>query len=192
MSGLTIPAGELPFLKPTSEEDRQYRVVFFVAQMGRHSVKLLKNCLQHCDQPLAEANGHIKRTPLTEKQHQEAVKELMALSIWLTMARQSGSSMEDWLKTFFQESWYAADKLYPEPASKAVLDFYPGSATDEETCQMASVRMCHNLGLGNTVDDAIIFIANEIMQADEERLRILHDALFQTTEEMIKLVDVPM
>lgn len=193
MSSLAISPIELTLLQPPTDSERHDRAVFFVSQISRLSLKLLTDCLHHCDGRMAAGtSGSTVRQPLTPEAHQAVVKELTALSIWLAMECQARTGMEEWLEEFFQDSWFAADRIYEEPTSRQVLEWYPAKVDLDETCSSAALRLSLVLGVSNLVDDAIIYFADAIKQGEEARAKILHDALWKTPPERAKIVDEPI
>ena len=99
--------------------------------------------------------------------------------------------MEEWLEDFFQHSWFAADRIYELPGSRQVLEWHPAKMDVEETYQAAASCLSVELGVADTIDDAIIYFADALRAAENDLAKILHDALWKTADEHRKLVDLP-
>jgi hypothetical protein len=186
-----IPADELAVLEPPTQAERHKRAMYLAAQLGRHSIQLIRKCLNHCDEIDFSGGGAMKaRDPLDNDTHYTAMKELATLSIWLALEEQLNGTMPDWLKTFFCDSWACADILFDHPTSKEVLDCYPPMERNV-TCQTAAMRMCHNLHLGDVVQDALVYISDTLVNAADTRAEILEDALKRPIPELHQLMNQP-
>lgn len=191
MSFQPIPPNELAVLEPPTAAERHKRAMYLAAQLGRHSIQLIRKCLSHCDEIDFSGTTPIKARPeLDDKEQYVAMKELAALSIWLALAEQLNGETPDWLKTFFCDSWACADILFDYPTSKQVLDCYPPMDVNV-TCQTAAMRMCHNLHLGDVVQDALVYITDTLVNAADTRAEILGDALKRPLPELHQLIAQP-
>jgi hypothetical protein len=185
-----ITAGELAVLEPPTDAERHKRAMFMAAQSGLHAIQLIRECLHHCDTLDFNGSGAMKaRMELANKEHYTAMKELATLSIWLALAEQYQGGMPEWLKVFFCDTWACADILFDFPTSKEVLDAYPATRDVSETYQTAAFRMCHNLHLGETVQDAPLFFIETLERAADKRSEILNLALKRPLLELHKIMD---
>ena len=167
--------------------------MFMAAQTGRLAIELIRKCLNHCDTIDFEGAGASKqRQTLDNFEHFKAMKELSTLCIWLSLAEQLGGGMPDWLKTFFCDSWACSDLLFETPTSKEILAFYPATRDLNNTCQTAALRMCHSMHLGDTIDDAVIFFSETLMNASTARASILNDALRKPITELHSIIEQPV
>ena len=188
-----IPATELAALQPPSQAERHKRAMFMAAQTGRLSIQLIRKCLSHCDTIDFDGRGPVKqRLELKNFEHFQAMKEISALCIWLALAEQLGGGMPEWLKVFFADTWACSDMLLDTPTSKEVLAWYPATRDLNDTCQTAALRMCHNLHMGDTINDAVIFFAATLMEASQARASILSDALKKPIDELHKIIAQPV
>jgi hypothetical protein len=184
---------DLASLEPTTDAERHKRAMFMAAQTGRHAIELIRKMLNHCDTIDFEGGGALRdRESLSEGAHYTAMKELSALSIWLALAEQVQNGMPEWLKKFFADSWACADMLFDHPTSREVLDFYPATRELATTCETAALRLCHKLNVGNTTEDALIFVSDTLIQAADARAEILHTALTRTLPELNELIEQPV
>jgi hypothetical protein len=194
MTTAPIAAKDLAELEPKSEEERHKRAMYLAAQMGRMSIQLIRKCLDHCD-AIDFAGGQTAkklRPQLNNAEHYQAMKEVCALCIWLALAEQLTAGMPNWLKVFFCDSWACSDILFDSPTSKQVLAWYPPTRDLNTTCQTAATRMCNNLHLSGTVDDAVSFFAQTLANAASVRGEILSDALKRPLSELHRKIEEPV
>lgn len=187
-----IPQSELDTLEPPTDFERHKRAMFMAAQTGRHSIELIRKVLNHCDTIDFNGGGAIHaRYELDNETHYNAMKEMAALSIWLALAEQLSGGMPEWLKVFFCDSWACADILMDEPLSKEILAYYPPTRELSDTYQTAAMRLCHNLHLGDTVQDALLFFSDTLSDAASVRAQILRWSLQEPLPELDRLMNEP-
>lgn len=193
MTVTPIAAKELEGLEPHSEEERHKRAMYCAAQMGRVAIQLIRKCLNHCDTiDFGGMTAQKLRPQLNNFEHYQAMKEVCALCIWLTLAEQLGGGMPTWLKIFFCDTWACSDILFEAPTSKEVLAWYPPTRDLNSTCQTAAVRMCNNLHLGDTVQDAVLYFAQTLTDAAPIRAEILSDSLRRPLPELHRKIEEPV
>lgn len=167
-----------PF-EPANENDRRMRALYFATALGVKSVRLVGEWIDYCLKPGSFGKPDFDRDTLEKELHHEAVKELLGLSIWLTMVDQLDSEVPKWLRDFFVDCWWASDELYPQPSSRNIMREYQGNLGVKEVCRAVSSKLCHKLGLGSTKGDAPLVLGEMLWEAGPSRADLLVFALSQ-------------
>jgi len=141
--------------------------------------------MDHCDKKhLADQSQKGISKDLTMEQYSEAVKELLSISIWLTLFEQIGHEIPEWFKEFILLCHGISDKVHAKPTAKEIQHKYSLNSPVHEICQQASVNLCMQLDLGNTVDDALLYLGYLLETERQTRLELL---FFAFTEPIQKL-----
>lgn len=176
---------ELSSYEPADEIDRKSRALYFATALGVRSVRIVREWMDYCLSPGSYGNEpDYDRSLLKEELHHESVKELLGLSIWLTMVDQLESEVPQWLRDFFIDCWWAADELYPQPSSREIMRQYYGHLSVKEVCSAVSASLCERLGLGGTKGDAFMVLGEMLWEAGPARADLLRFALRKTLEEL--------
>lgn len=180
----------LDFFEPKSSEEIIDRALFFATATGMHCTKQLREYVAHCDEFDSGEENH-KSSPalISKEEFAEAVKELMTVSIWMvTVERQLKEDLPEWFKEFMAGSFNFADRLYPTPPAKDLLDKYHLIEENEILAQTISMNLCHKLRLGATAPDASLFLGQLLIDSQLSRQEILQFALTQTVDKLDKRI----
>jgi hypothetical protein len=171
--------------RPADDTEFRARVLFLTAGIGILGSKLLKDYIDHCD----KASGTDTETSLTMEQYSVTVKELLTISIWLTLFEQAATrTLPMWFKDFVLACHNVADKVQPKPTSKETDDKYNFESPIPEICQQVSINLCMQLNLGATANDALIYLGDLLLQAKPERAELLEFALTQPVAALDKRI----
>jgi len=176
--------------RPASEQDRWRRALYFSTAVGIRCLDLLSDYMRYCLRP--NRMGETPNYEVTKESaglHHEAVKELLGLSIWLTMVDQLEGDVPKWLREFFLDCWAAADKLYPEPSSREIMNLYENELGTERVCDAVSARLCYKLNLEDTKGDACIKLGEMLQDAGPARADFLFYSLSATLDALDKSID---
>ncbi len=178
--------------RPKDEQDRWRRALYFSTAIGIRCLDLLSDYMRYCLRP--NRMGERPDYPMSEestKLHHQSVKELLGLSIWLTMVDQLDGEVPQWLREFFIDCWAAADRLYPEPSSQEIMHLYENELGAEKVCEAVSTRLCYRLELEDTKGDACIKLGEMLQGVGPARADLLfyalsapHDALDQSIDRL--------
>ncbi|HEY9788482.1 MAG TPA: hypothetical protein V6D17_24040 [Candidatus Obscuribacterales bacterium] len=174
---------KLEEVAPDDPQELRHRALYYATVLGVRCVKLVTEYVDYCLSPSETGEKpEFKRSDLSQEVHHEAVKELLGLSIWLTMVDQLGGNVPKWLREFFLECWALADKLYPKPSSREIMQTYNTNLRVKDVCQSISSRLCYKLGLGNTKGDACLILGELLWEAGPVRADLLLFSLSQPLE----------
>jgi hypothetical protein len=176
--------------QPADERDRWRRALYFSTAVGIRCLDLLSDYMRYCLRP--NRMGEKPDYPVTENSaevHHEAVKELLGLSIWLTMVDQLEGEVPYWLREFFIDCWSAADKLYPDPSSQEIMTLYENQLGVDKVCETVSSRLCYKLELEDTKGDACIKLGEMLRDNGKTRADLLFYALSADHEALDKSID---
>lgn len=176
--------------RPVSENDRWRRSLYFSTAVGIRCLDLLSDYMRYCLRP--NRMGESPDYPVTESStelHHQAVKELIGLSIWLTMVDQLDGEVPQWLREFFIDCWAAADKLYPEPSSQEIMTIYEDALGAESVCEAVSKRLCYKLELEDTKGDACLKLGEMLQEVGAARADLLFYALSATHDALDKSIE---
>jgi len=176
--------------RPLDQQDRWRRALYFSTAIGIRCLDLLSDYMRYCLRP--NRMGQTPDYAVTEKAaeiHHEAVKELLGLSIWLTMVDQLQGDVPRWLRDFFLDCWAAADKLYPDPSSREIMALYEEEYGVEKVCDAVASRLCYKLNLEDTKGDACIKLGEMLQSAGPARADLLFYALSASLEALDKSID---
>lgn len=176
--------------QPADERDRWRRALYFSTAVGIRCLDLLSDYMRYCLRP--NRMGESPDYPLTENSseiHHEAVKELLGLSIWLTMVDQLEGEVPYWLREFFIDCWSAADKLYPDPSSQEIMTLYENQLGVDKVCEAVSSRLCYKLELEDTKGDACIKLGEMLRDNGKTRADLLFYALSADHGALDKSID---
>jgi hypothetical protein len=172
-------------MAPGSDKERRERAVCFVTVTGLVSLRLFRQYLDHCE--VVDFEKDETPEPLEAQQHERSIKEIISISLWLTLVDQhqsNGAGAPEFLKEFMVDCYAVADILYPEPRAKAVLDAYPSDQPPGVTCRLFSENMYSKLGRGKGVADAPVFLGQMLIDTRLDRARLLYDSLSQAMEDL--------
>lgn len=176
--------------RPEDERDRWRRALYFSTAIGIRCLDLLSDYMRYCLRPnqMGEAPDYPINAESAEVHHQ-AVKELLGLSIWLTMVDQLEGDVPHWLREFFIVCWAAADKLYPEPSSQEIMTLYENQLGSEKVCEAVSSKLCYKLELEDTKGDACIKLGEMLRDNGKARADLLFYALSAKHDALDKSID---
>lgn len=176
--------------RPEDERDRWRRALYFSTAIGIRCLDLLSDYMRYCLRPnqMGEAPDYPINAESAEVHHQ-AVKELLGLSIWLTMVDQLEGDVPHWLREFFIDCWAAADKLYPEPSSQEIMTLYENQLGSEKVCEAVSSKLCYKLELEDTKGDACIKLGEMLRDNGKARADLLFYALSAKHDALDKSID---
>ncbi|HEY9676615.1 MAG TPA: hypothetical protein V6C76_01340 [Drouetiella sp.] len=165
--------------KPTDETDLRARVLFLTAGIGILSSKLLKTYMDHCDEAVQSAGVQVE-SKVTMETYSATVKELLTVSIWLTLFEQAAfNTIPEWFKEFILSCHMVADKVQPAPTSKEIEQKYDFREPIPDICTQVAINLCMQLELGTTAPDALIYLGDLLLQAKPERAELVQFALTQ-------------
>jgi hypothetical protein len=174
--------------RPTDDTDFRARVLFLTAGIGILGSRLLKEYIDHCDQAVKES-GSTAETGITMEQYSVTVKELLTISIWLTLFEQAATrTLPAWFKDFVLACHNVADKVQPKPTSRETDEKYNLEAPVSEICTELAINVCMQLNLGATANDALIYLGELLTQAKPERAELLEFALTQPVAALDKRI----
>lgn len=176
--------------QPSDEQDRWHRALYFSTAVGIRCLDLLSDYMRYCLRP--NRMGESPDYPITDDSaevHHQAVKELLGLSIWLTMVDQLDGDVPLWLREFFIDCWSAADRLYPEPTSQEIMQIYEDELSPLNVCEAVSSRLCYKLELEDTKGDACIRLGEMLREAGPARADFLFYALSAKHDALDKSID---
>lgn len=177
-------------VRPASPQELQSRALFLTAGLGILCSKTLRAYMDHCDKKhLLDQSQKGVSKDLTMEQYSEAVKELLSVSIWLTLFEQIGHEIPEWFKEFILLCHGISDKVHTKPTAKEIQQKYSLNSQLHEICQQISVNLCMQLDLGNTVEDALLYLGYLLENERQTRLELLFFALtepIQKLDERIK------
>ncbi|HNB25265.1 MAG TPA: hypothetical protein PKZ32_22780 [Candidatus Melainabacteria bacterium] len=176
--------------QPTDESDRWRRALYFSTAIGIRCLDLLSDYMRYCLRP--NTMGETPDYSMSEKSpeiHHQAVKELLGLSIWLTMVDQLQGDVPLWLREFFIDCWAAADKLYPCPSSQEIMTLYENQLGADKICEAVSSRLCYKLELEDTKGDACIKLGEMLQENGKARADLLFYALSAKHDALDKSID---
>ncbi len=162
--------------RPSDEPDRRARELFLTAGVGILCSKILKEYMDHCEQASTEGKTH-KAT--TMEQYSATVKELLTISIWLTLFEQATQELPTWFKEFIIDCHAIADKVQPKPPAAETNRKYNMNSPVTEICTEVSISLCMELDLGATANDALIYLGDLLAGAQANRAELLEFALTQ-------------
>jgi hypothetical protein len=180
--GGAISVAMLP--KPQTPRDEADRALFFATALGVHCSRTLKEYVEHCEQGVS--GGY--KSDLNSAEFNNSVKELLSISIWLTLFEHDDGANVEWFKEFIIKSLNFADRLHPEPTSRSVMQSYDFGEGVMDTCQLASMNICHRLRLGATAPDAALHLGMLLMNAAPTRDELLRFSLTKTLDELDKRI----
>ncbi|HEY9713429.1 MAG TPA: hypothetical protein V6C72_08155 [Chroococcales cyanobacterium] len=172
--------------RPQTPEEQQARALFLTAGLGILCSKTLKAYMDHCDRErLTDPGQKGVKQDMTMDQYSQAVKELLGISIWLTLFEQvAAGGVPEWFKEFIVICHAISDKVYATPTAKEIQTKYDLNMPLNEVCQQASINLCLQLDLGGTVNDALIYLGELLERGKQNRIELLTFAL---TEPLSKL-----
>lgn len=170
--------------KPQSPKDEADRALFFATGLGFLCSKTLKNYVEHCEQGAPSG----QKANLVPEEFNSAVKELLSISVWLTLFEHGDGAQIEWFKEFIIKTLAFADRLHPEPTSRSIMERYEFGEGVLDTCQLASMNICHKLRLGATAPDAALFLGELMYRAAPDRDELLRFALTQTVDALDKRI----
>jgi len=176
--------------QPEDERDRWRRALYFSTAIGIRCLDLLADYMRYCLRP--NQMGEAPDYPISDESaevHHQAVKELLGLSIWLTMVDQLEGDVPLWLREFFIDCWSAADKLYPAPSSQEIMTLYENQLGVDKVCEAVSSRLCYKLELEDTKGDACIKLGEMLRDNGKARADLLFYALSANHEALDKSID---
>jgi hypothetical protein len=184
---LRIGMNELKSFEVMSAQEREDRAYFFSTQLARHCSELVTRWLDTC---AAERNG---AGPLPIETRKEAIKELLTLSLWLTVQSQAQKARTQWLDEFFGLACAAANQILSTPAVLQVFKSYPASLPQDQACLTAALNSVHKLHL-NTANDSVFAIQQALIDAKADRATLLKEALKAPHEDLPRLIneELPM
>ena len=165
--------------RPSDATDDRARALFVTAALGIVCSKTLKEYMDHCDEAGSESGAPKVGEALTMETYSGAVKELLSISIWLTLFEQVGSEIPEWFKLFILECHAIADRVQPTPTSKQIEQKYNLNAPIYDICTDVSISMCNQLNVGATVHDAMLYLGDLLMRSGRERKELLEFGLTQ-------------
>lgn len=175
--------------RPADDTDFRARVLFLTAGIGILGSRLLKEYIDHCDKAVQEASGTPTETSITMDQYSTTVKELLTISIWLTLFEQAATrTLPAWFKDFVLACHNVADKVQPKPTSRETDEKYNLEAPVPEICTEVSINLCMQLNLGSTANDALIYLGDLLARARAERAELLEFALTQPVAALDKRI----
>jgi hypothetical protein len=163
-------------LKPKTEEELSERADFLVAALALWCSHALKTYIDHCGAKETERTGVAANIPFNQSEFDKASKELLTLSIWLTLLEQTGT-IPDWFKQFIGKCHDASNRLLPEPNSREISARYDFSQGILALCDTVSFHICMQMNLGTTSDDALIKLGNILSAGQKQRTKLLNFAL---------------
>ncbi len=176
--------------QPADERDRWRRALYFSTAIGIRCLDLLSDYMRYCLRP--NRMGETPDYPINDESaevHHQAVKELLGLSIWLTMVDQLDGDVPGWLREFFIDCWAAPDKLYPDPSSQEIMSTYENELSSENVCEAVSTRLCYKLELEDTKGDACIKLGEMLRDNGQARADLLFYALSAPHNALDKSID---
>ena len=165
--------------RPSDATDDRARALFVTAALGIVCSKTLKEYMDHCDEGSAASGSAPVGDKLTTETYGAAVKELLSISIWLTLFEQLGSDLPEWFKNFILECHAIADKVQPAPSSKQIEQKYNLNAPILDICTDVSINMCNQLDVGATAHDAMLYLGDLLAKSRKERKELLEFGLTQ-------------
>lgn len=165
--------------RPTEENDYRARVLFLTAGLGILCSKILKEYMDHCDKAVVDSGNHKVQPNMTMEDYSAAVKELLAVSIWLTLFEQANHPIPDWFKRFVLDCQTVADKVQPKPTTEEINKKYNLNSPLIELCTEVSINICNQLNLGATANDAMIYISELLTNTKDDRRQLLQFGLTQ-------------
>lgn len=176
--------------RPADELDRWRRALYFSTAIGIRCLDLLSDYMRYCLRP--NRMGETPDYPINEQAaevHHQAVKELLGLSIWLTMVDQLDGEVPLWLREFFIDCWAAADRLYPDPSSQEIMTLYENQLGVDKVCEAVASRLCYKLELEDTKGDACIKLGEMLRDNGKARADLLFYALSAGHDALDKSID---
>jgi hypothetical protein len=161
--------------RPSDEADRRARELFLTAGVGILCSKILKQYMDHCEQA-SEGKVH---AATTMEQYSATVKELLTISIWLTLFEQATQELPTWFKEFIIDCLAIADKVQPKPPAAETNKKYNMNSPVTEICTEVSISLCMELDFGATANDALIYLGHLLAEARANRSELLEFALTQ-------------
>jgi hypothetical protein len=174
----TTASNKGPFLireehRPQEGQDYRARALFLTAGLGILCSRLLKNYIDHC-----EADGKKAEPAISMDEYTLAVKEILSISIWLTLFEQSAhATIPEWFKSFIIDCHNIADKVQPNPPAKEIQTRYTLGSPMPEICLQLSFNLCNQLRLGTTANDAMLYLGEITMRTVPDRNELLQFAL---------------
>lgn len=176
--------------RPENDQERWRRALYFSTALGIRCLDLLSDYMRYCLSP--NQYGLLPEYHRGDENaiaHHQAVKELIGLSIWLTMVDQLGGDVPSWLRDFFLDCWASADKLYPEPSSHVIMNLYEDKLGTVKICESVSSRLCYKLKLEDTKGDACIKLGEMLSKAGPIRSDLLLYAMSAPLDALDKSID---
>ncbi|HEY9786488.1 MAG TPA: hypothetical protein V6D17_13860 [Candidatus Obscuribacterales bacterium] len=174
-TGRILPSTAVP---PKTDQELAERALFFATALGMECTRTIRQYIMHCEEG-ADTNNKNAASQLTKDEFAEAVKEILCLSIWLTLYEHAEPTEDapEWFKTLLLDAFGFSDRLYPTPQAKDMMGKYNLGQGIETACEMASMNICHKLKLGNTSPDASLHLAKMLMEDESKRAELLKIAL---------------
>lgn len=178
------------FNKPIDDAEFRARVLFLTAGVGILGSRILKEYIDHCD-AAATASGTPTETQINMDDYSKTVKELLTISIWLTLFEQAavgGRTLPAWFKDFILACHNVADKVQPKPTAREVDERYQLDAAIPDICTQVSINLCMQLNLGSTAPDALIYLGELLLREKPARAELLEFALTQPVADLDKRI----
>jgi hypothetical protein len=129
---------------------------------------------------------------MTEDEYRSVIKELLSLSILMTLVEQAREGERtEWLDNFFQRIFVSADHLYPKPTAEAVIDQYAPEVDLSDTCLAVAMSLGYKLQLPSD-NDVTMGVGQRLFEAKHDRSTILRDALKASAGDLERLVREPL
>lgn len=149
---------------------------------------MLTKYLDHCTEQASKESTKPRLPALDQIRFQKAVKELMSISLWLSLFEQASADTPDWFKQFILVALRASDRLHPEPNSKSIMQNYDLGAELSTICETASFHVCSQLEMGASCSDALIYLGLLLSEAQTTRYSLLRTALTEPVDSLDSII----
>lgn len=190
MSTGILTEAELKQAEKMVDDDKSKRAMYFTTQLARHCFELTEQLIADFREVKPESNGG--SMSMTEEEYRAVIKELLSLSILMTLLQQAReANRTPWLDNFFDRAFATADHVYPEPSCEAVIERYAPEAELSDTCLAIAMSLGYRLHLPSD-NEVTMGIGQRLFEAQHDRSTILRDALKAPAADLERLVREPL
>ena len=202
MSTAVLTAAELKQAQKMPDDEKSKRALYFCVQLARHCLELIQQLVSDfrpvkvegggTSPQVLQAGGNGTSPQMLEAEYRHVVKELLALSILMTLVQQSREGdRSEWLDNFFQRVFSSADHIYSKPTCEAVFELYAPEAQLSDMCLAIAMSLGYKMHLPSD-NEVTMGVGLRLFEAQHDRSTILRDALKAAAGDLDGLVREPL
>lgn len=175
---------EVAALPTPGPNERTRRAIFFATALGFDCIELLSSF-----KASLQKSGKQAETGAAKIEFNSAVKELIGLSLYLTLLDLGGCESDSWLQKFILDGLVASDNLNPLPPAQDVLKHYERFDNESDACAAAASRVHALLNPTERNSPASKTLKDLILRESAKRRLLLKSALlepFETLDESVQ------